>query len=194
MRLGCCPGGPRGFTLIEILVVIVIVGVLIGGVALTMVDRGAERLDTESRRFAALLDAARNEAILQAHSRALGLWRHGYDFFVRVREEPGDRASDQEEGDDEGEEEQADSGVQWTRVSEDRTFRPRELGEDIRLDLYLDGVRAGLESVPPDEPQIFLLSSGEVTPFELWFTDTEGRDRRIEVDPLGRVSWPEQED
>ncbi|MGD2083376.1 MAG: type II secretion system minor pseudopilin GspH [Chromatiales bacterium] len=186
MTLPPRPQQGRGFTLLELLVVIVIVGVLIGGVALTMVDHGAQRLDRESRRFAALLQTARDEAILQARSRALGLWLHGYQFYVRnlgaVKTEPTD----------DDEKDASEETDRWTPVSEDRTFRPRELGEGIRLDLYLDGIRSGLEAVPPDKPQIFLLSSGEVTPFQLVLSDPEGRKRELEVDPLGRLSWPEE--
>jgi general secretion pathway protein H len=177
----------------ELLAVIVIVGVLVGGVALTMVDRGAEQLDRESRRFVALLQTARDEAVLQARSRAVGLWLHGYQFYVRSLEDveaPG--AADDEEEDEE-EEQDAAAAARWVPVSDDRTFRPRDLGERIRLDLYLEGIRSGLEANPPETPQVYLLSSGEVTPFELVLSDPEGRERVLEVDPLGRLLPPEDE-
>jgi hypothetical protein len=66
------------------------------------------------------------------------------------------------------------------------------LGERLRLDLYLEGLRVKLGELPPEKPQVFLLSSGEVTPFTLVVSDPEGRERTLEVDPLGRVSWPEE--
>jgi general secretion pathway protein H len=191
------PRRGRGFTLMELLVVIVIVGVLFGGVVLTMVDRGGQHLDTESRRLAVLVQTARDEAILQARSRGLGLWLHGYQFYARnvdpVVQEPAEETGggDTDDGREDKDEEETSL---WSPVSDDRTFRPRDLGEDIRMDLYLDGIRAGLEPGPPDRPQIFLLSSGEVTPFELVISDAEGRERHLEVDPLGRVSWPEADE
>lgn len=194
MMPGPRPCRGRGFTLLELLVVIVIVGVLVGGVVLTMVDRGAERLDTESRRLAALVQAARDEAILQARSRGLGLWLHGYGFYVRnvdpVVQAPSADEADAEDGED-GDDEDEEEASLWSAVSDDRTFRPRDLGEDIRMDLYLEGIRARLEPGPPDRPQVFLLSSGEVTPFELVISDGEGRRRQLEVDALGRITWPE---
>jgi general secretion pathway protein H len=192
------PRRGRGFTLMELLVVIVIVGVLFGGVVLTMVDRGGQHLDTESRRLAVLVQTARDEAILQARSRGLGLWLHGYQFYARnvdpVVQEPAEETGGGDTDDDGREDKDEEEKSLWSPVSDDRTFRPRDLGEDIRMDLYLDGIRAGLEPGPPDRPQIFLLSSGEVTPFELVISDAEGRERHLEVDPLGRVSWPEADE
>jgi general secretion pathway protein H len=157
-----------GFTLVELLVVIVIVGVLIGGTVLTMVDRGAQTLRTESQRVAALLSMARDEAVLQSRDRAMAFWKHGYAFYVRG-----------EQG-------------QWEDPTGDRVLRTRDLGERLRLDLYLEGLRAKLGELPPEKPQVFLLSSGEVTPFMLAVSDTEGRERTLEVDPLGRIEWPEE--
>jgi len=160
--------GQQGFTLIELLVVIVIIGVVIGGTLLSIGDRGAQRLRTESGRVAALLATARDEAVLQSRDRAMVFWKNGYAFFVRG-----------EEG-------------QWDDLTGDRVMRPRELGEQLRLDLYLEGLRVKLGEQPPEKPQVYLLASGEVTPFTLVVSDTQRRERTLEVDPLGRVSWPEE--
>ena len=44
-----------------------------------------------------------------------------------------------------------------------------------------------LAAIAPEKPQVFLLSSGEVTPFSLVITDDKGRERHLEVDGVGTV-------
>jgi len=56
----------RGFTLLELLLVLAIVALATAGVVLTLPDSGAQQLQREGERLAALLDAAR------AQSRASG--------------------------------------------------------------------------------------------------------------------------
>ena len=57
----------RGFTLVELLVVLVLVGIAVGVASLALRDPSAARLEQEAARLAALLEAGRAEA------RALGL-------------------------------------------------------------------------------------------------------------------------
>lgn len=57
----------RGFTLIELMVVIALIAVAAGVVSLALRDPAATRLDTEAQRLSALLESAR------AESRASGL-------------------------------------------------------------------------------------------------------------------------
>jgi general secretion pathway protein H len=61
------PPGPtrthaRGFTLIELMVVVAIVAMAAGAIALTLRDPAATRLDREAARLVALLESARAEA------------------------------------------------------------------------------------------------------------------------------------
>jgi len=63
---------PRGFTLLELIVVIAIIAVATAGVSFALRDSSAARLDREADRLAALLESAR------AQSRASGVavrWR-----------------------------------------------------------------------------------------------------------------------
>lgn len=57
---------PRGFTLVELLVVLALLGLLVATVSLSLRDPAASRLDLESARLIAVLEAARAES--RAHA------------------------------------------------------------------------------------------------------------------------------
>jgi general secretion pathway protein H len=61
------PGRARGFTLIELMIVIALVAIAAGMVSLALRDPASQRLENEGARLAALLEAAR------AESRASGI-------------------------------------------------------------------------------------------------------------------------
>lgn len=84
----------NGFTLIELMVVIVILGFLSVTVVLTMPD-GRSRLREDAEHFAARALAARDNAILQSRPMALWISASGYGFserrrgqWVRLRDKP----------------------------------------------------------------------------------------------------------
>lgn len=141
------PAARQGFTLLELLVVLTIIGIMIGSISLS-IDTRRQEAGTEAERFAALLNLAGQEAVLTATEYAVEISAGDYRFY-RLRQD------------------------RWQLLQGD-VFRPRSLPEGFRLDLNLSG-EALAPSADPDGgeagPRIYILSSGEVTPFELYLKD-----------------------
>lgn len=133
----------RGFTLLEVLVVMVIIGVVISFAVLSL--KGNDNsLDEEARRLQALIALAGQEAVLQSRELAMEFTSEGYDFL-------------------------AFDGEQWQPISDDDVFRARHLPEDLVIEYQAEGDQLTVgkkddEAVPP---RIYFLSSGEATPFRL---------------------------
>jgi general secretion pathway protein H len=72
----------RGFTLVELMVVLVIIGLAAAAVLLSMPDAGGS-LAGEADRFAARAKAARDTAILESRAVALQIGRGGYEVAQR---------------------------------------------------------------------------------------------------------------
>ena len=79
-------GKAEGFTLVELLVVLVIVGLVSGAVLLAVPDpRGS--LEAEAERFAARARAAQERAVMDNRAVALRVTPEGYAFEWRVEGE-----------------------------------------------------------------------------------------------------------
>ncbi len=150
-----------GFSLIEILVVIVIVGI-VASIALLSVGlvAGDRDLQVEARRFAALLEVAQDEATLQGREFGLEVMTSSYRF---VEFDP--------------------LTNQWGDLVADETLRLRRLPAGLEFELFLEGQRVLIDPEPGDfeptdslsvssplesyAPHIFLFSSGDTSPFEV---------------------------
>jgi general secretion pathway protein H len=144
-----------GFTLLEILVVIVIIGVMVSMATLSIGVLGADReVKEEAERFWAVLRQAREEAELQAIDVAIFVGQTDYEFLrfdIRRNE--------------------------WTPIVEDKLYAQRALPEGLRFRLWLENREIVLKPGLPDRskkdesqkwpPQITVLSSGDVVPFEM---------------------------
>jgi general secretion pathway protein H len=140
---------PRGFTLIEILVVLLIIGIMIAGAVLaTGVAHGDRDLERERDRILALTGYLRDQATLQNREFGLRCYQGGYEFLAW----------------------DARSGL-WKRETGDETMRPRQLPAGLGIELAIEGRRIVLPKadVKADElaPQILLYSSGELSLFDL---------------------------
>ena len=157
--------GDSAFTLIELLVVIVIVGIVSAVALLSFGILGDDRnLQREARRMGSLIELANDEATMQGRDYGLEIMQSGYRF---VEHDP--------------------FTEQWHEIIGDETLRPRQLEEQMEFELFLEDRRILLEEdaavTERDEdededdtnrsliedyiPHVLILSSGDITPFEL---------------------------
>jgi general secretion pathway protein H len=136
---------PPGFTLIEIMVVIVIIGVILSFATLSIGSGGLEqKLEQEAQRLASLLQLASQEAIMQSQEMGVSFEPHRYEFYIL-------------------------QGQQWQKLTaSDNIFRPRTLPVGIQVEIRLEGEPIILNEVK-NTPQLLILSSGEFIPFEIIF-------------------------
>jgi general secretion pathway protein H len=73
----------RGFTLVELMVVMVIIGIALGVVSLNIVQSPREALEKEAQRIALLLQLARDEAIVRNRQVVFEAEADRYRFLVR---------------------------------------------------------------------------------------------------------------
>ena len=73
----------RGFTLVELMVVLVILGLASAAVILTLPERGGS-LAAEAERFAARAKAARDDAILDSRAASIAIDPAGYEVTRRT--------------------------------------------------------------------------------------------------------------
>ncbi|MEO8308203.1 MAG: type II secretion system minor pseudopilin GspH [Pseudomonadota bacterium] len=160
-----------GFTLIEILVVVLIIGVMVAGAVLSLRVTGDDReLDHERDRLLALADYLRDQAALQNREYGIRFYVGGYEFLAY---EP--RSS------------------LWESLTGDPQMRPRQLpaGIDVKLDvegrtIVLPSTRTGGAGNDQRVPQIMLFSSGEMSQFELTLRRSGGgAGVQFDPDPQG---------
>jgi general secretion pathway protein H len=131
----------RGFTLIEVMVVIVIIGILINFVTLSMGRNSPQdQLKTEAQRLSSLIGLASEEALLRSALIGVDIGEEEYSF-VRL-----------EEG-------------TWQPM-DDNLFRARQLPAGMEFTIA-SSQQEGEDDEEENIPEIILLNSGEMTPFEL---------------------------
>jgi len=147
VRRSGLPGSPAtapcGFTLIEILVVIVIIGVLALAVTIGIATAGGERqLTREAERMQALVDHACIQAELSGREIGVRLDAGGYAF--------------------------ATLGFDgWMADQRKDELRPRVWVAGMSVELMRDGHPLQLAGNTGEPPQIVCFSSGELSPFVL---------------------------
>ncbi|KFK91781.1 MULTISPECIES: type II secretion system minor pseudopilin GspH [unclassified Serratia (in: enterobacteria)] len=177
----------RGFTLLEMMLVVLLIG---SAASLVMMSFPAAQRNTPQQqlvRFQAQLDFALDDS--QQNGRLLGIQVRpdGWEFKLLQRQQPGNSAS--AAGSD------IWQGYFW------QTWQPRRsaLGSELPDDLQLELQYPGLQEWPPvnaaaAEPDILLLPGGEVTPFTLVFRSKDSSlEAWLRVDEAGVISTSEHE-
>jgi len=165
----------KGFTLIEILVVLVIMAVIISLAVLSIGTTGRDaQLDEESRRIEGLVDMLHERALLEGRDFGLRIEPTGYGFVVYSADR--DR---------------------WLPLSDEHEFRHRDLPKGVTFRLELDSVNVVLKPVeqtlsaddPPPPPQVAIAASGEGTPFHLTLLrDATQARAAVNGDAFGKTS------
>lgn len=157
------PGVATGFTLLELLVVVFIIGIMAAMFTLSVgVAGGTDReLRRETERLETLLTLALEDATFQSRELGLRLYPRRYEFSVFERRNPLDPADDE-----------------WVPIEND-VFAPREVPPVFALELDIEGRTVNLERSEKDvkkryEPQLFIFSSGDLSDaFEIRLRSTE---------------------
>ncbi|GAB3014245.1 type II secretion system minor pseudopilin GspH [Bowmanella dokdonensis] len=161
----------RGFTLLEVMLVLLLMGLIVGTVTFTSLGKNREEaLHDQAQRFAVVMNMVSDHAVLNQVELGLRVEEGRYYFLM------------------------LDEQQKWQPVEEDKLLKEHKLPEDFSLELELEdlpwqeedslfeqelfdeqlsvseeGVEIGEEEEKIPPPQILLLSSGEITPFSLFF-------------------------
>ncbi len=138
----------RGFTLVELLIVMVLVGVMGSMAVLAMGQADPGRLvQLEAQRLARLLELAEQEASIRGEAVGIELYAGGYRFLQT-------------------------QGNGWQAMN-DALFQSRTLSAPLHLALTLNGEVASLPFKPDyqPKPQIVLTPDGDSEVFRIAFDD-----------------------
>ena len=131
----------RGFTLFEIIVVVFIIGLIVTFGSLSISQHSDRYVEDEAKRIHHLVRLATEEAVLSAQEFSLLVSYQGYSFAQLV-------------------------GPKWEPIEGDTFFRSREFPDNLNVKMLVYDQEVNLND--SEKPvQIYLLSSGEVTPFKL---------------------------
>jgi len=161
-----------GFTLLEVLVVVVIIGILTSMAVISVnVLGGDHEMQQEAERLQAILLQTREDAVLQSRDIGMRLDETGYEFLAY------------------------DGRVErWNAVEDDPLLRARSMPEGLRLSLRLEDRNVQLKPRQPATdrdpilPQVILQASGEIVPFDVGFArDGTTEKRRVSGTIEGKI-------
>lgn len=160
----------KGFTLIELLVTLVIIGIIISVSTLAIRNNAGDKLDEEKNRLTTLFELAREEAIMQGRELGIEFWENGYAFY------------------------ELNDVQKWLPLEDDPLLRTRKLPDGMRLQLDLEEIEVVMSVVQKDKPQVFILSSGETSPFRLEMNFNDEYTTRLDINALGKIKELQDED
>lgn len=172
-----------GFTLIEIMLVLVLLATSAVAVIATLPERHDDKAKEEAARFYQLVQLLGEDALLNGTDFGIRIERHHYQFLELT-------------------------GKEWQPIQESRYFTQVDVGEDIRLQVELGGYswqdndrlfkpgslfnedlfaeQTDKKKVKP--PQVVVMASGEYTPFKLEFEITDDNEFwQVRANELGEL-------
>ena len=182
----------QGFTLLEIMLVIVLIGIATSAVVMTLPSKGNKESDAkwQTQHFVTLFQFAEDEALMTGREFALVFKGNSYQFTTYDYKKK-----------------------KWLAIKEGNLSKKRELQGALRLKYTLTGsVWDQIDTVEDDsfikdedrvhiardekiksfKPQVFIMSSGEVTPFSLKIIedsrDSKHKSTLISVGMTGAIS------
>ncbi|MBL8250690.1 MAG: type II secretion system minor pseudopilin GspH [Candidatus Competibacter sp.] len=164
----------RGFTLLEIMVVLVLVGILSSFALLSVGGGPRDQMAEEAQRLTALLELHQQEAALGGELRGVRFARNGYAILRQ------------------------DEKGRWQAPAAAGALVERQLPETMALSLWVEGRPVSLKQPAEREklaPQVVLLASGEATEFVAVFGLADERAQepdapryRVTGDAMGRLT------
>jgi general secretion pathway protein H len=164
----------KGFTLVEILIVMLIITVVVSLTVLSVTSTGRDgQLDEESRRIEGLVGLLHERALLEGRDFGVLIEPAAYQFVVYDTRRN-----------------------LWLTLDQESEFRHRDLPKGISFQLQLDSqtvvikpIDRNLSNGAPPNPQIAIAASGEGTPFRLILQrDATQAKAAVSGDALGKIS------
>ena len=165
----------KGFTLVEILVVVVIMVIVVSFAILAIGTSGRDtQLDEETRRIEGLIGLLHERALLEGRDFGMRIEPSSYEFVVY------DSHRDR-----------------WMPLDQEHEFRRRELPKGVRFQLKLDSQIVVIKPIDrnlstdqaPPAPQVAIAASGDGTPFRLTLLrDGTTAKASVDGDALGKLS------
>ena len=154
----------QGFTLIEVVVVVFIIGVIVTFATLSVSQNSDRYIENEAKRLQQLIRLAAEDAVYRGSEMSVFITTTGYTF-ARL------------------------AGPKWEPITDDKLFRQREFPDTIEIKLIVDEQEVDLSN--KEKPaQIYLLSSGEVMPaFALQLSGESEVKYRITGSSSGEITY-----
>ena len=201
----------QGFTLIEIMVVVTIIGILSGLVVMNIVTADPQKdLNREAQRLMAVIEMAQDEALfgrqdigIQVTENSYSFARYGIPTIQEQQDEPSKLSSTNPNLGSGGSNStsaaltapQTNAEPEWLAIADEGEFRPYELSEDYEIVLEVDDQLidpTGGKTDPDNDsskldddnkihPAIYISPSGEMTPFVLEIYLKDNSDIMVKV-------------
>lgn len=146
----------RGFTLLELLASLFIIGIMVSMAVLSVGNDGPNRITKEAMTtLKHLLTLASRESVINHQEIGVHFFTRSYEFLLLNEKK------------------------EWSSFADDPVFRVRPLPKGVRLSLHVEGVSVTLSTDEKKSknkilPHLVLFSSGEMIPFRLEMVSTEG--------------------